>query len=454
MNQFSSWSMRFALALSAVFAIGALSAGGISYVLQTRDLTARLAADVRSHAQELAHTAAGGDRQDLREQVLAQVLASRDGSTLVAWIDSDTGRAIGSFRPREVFEGARWLDSERDVQFLGPEPDETADGYQAYAIQTPLGLVVAARDTAWVTESGEILMQSTFWGLGLALALSVGLALLIARRNERRIEVMESVLDEVGNGRLDLRIRDTQRDDLARLAVGVDATLDRLEAGVNTIKQVSTDVAHDLRAPLARLRIKLEPYATDQALPEPLRYLFGDTLADIDDISGTFESILRLARLQSGSTELHRETIDLGALAHEVFEILEPVAADAGHILTVAAPRGVVFQTGDKELLIQALINLVDNAIRHCFAPTAISIGAMSDPNGNRVWVADHGIGIPEDQRSRVIERFVRLDRSRATPGSGLGLSLVHAIAALHRAELVLDDNKPGLRVTMTFPGE
>lgn len=451
MSQFSSWSMRFAMALTAVFAIGGLSAGGVSYVLQTHELTSRLSDEVEAIAQGLAHIAEDGTREDLRAQVLAQVEFSHDGSTLVVWIDQATGEAVGNFRPHVLFDGARRLDAERDLMFLGDTPDDTEDPYLAFAIQTPLGPVIAARDTAWIIESGEILIRSTFLGLGAAIVLSFGLALVIAWRNERRIKLMEGVLRDVGKGRLDLRIRDAQRDDLARLAGGVDDTLDRLEAGVETIKQVSTDVAHDLRAPLARLRIKLEPYATDASLPDALRYVFGTTLADIDDISGTFESILRLARLQSGSTDLHREQVDLGALVHEVFEILEAVAEDAGHTIAAAAPVGQMFITGDKELLTQALINLVDNAIRHCTAPTSIEIGAKPGPHGNCVWVADHGPGIPAEQRAKVIERFVRLDRSRTTPGSGLGLSLVQAIATLHKAELVFSDNAPGLRATLNF---
>jgi signal transduction histidine kinase len=443
--------MRFALALSSVFAIGALSAGGISYVFQTRELTSRLSGDVQSIAQGLAQIAESGDRQDLAEQVRAQALSFRDGTTLVAWIDASTGAVTGNFQPNETFEGSRRLDPANIVLQSTAQSAEIADGYEAFAIRTPLGTVIAARDTAWITESGEILMQSTIWSLGTALILSIGLAIAIARRNERRVLAIEQVLEEVGRGRLDLRIVDMEQDDLARVANNVDATLDRLEATVDSIKQVSTDVAHDLRAPLARLRVKMEPHATDPALPEHLRYLFGAMLTDIDDISGTFESILRLARLQSGSVKIQSEEIDLGALVHEVIEIMHPIAEDAGHALTLDFSPTAQNIFGDRELLTQALINLTDNAIRHCPTPTSITIGVGTDAGGTCLWVADHGPGIPKDQRTNVLERFVRLDRSRSTSGTGLGLSIVQAIATLHGANLSLNDNTPGLRIALLF---
>ncbi len=451
MTAISSWSMRFALALSSVFTIGAISAGGIAYLQQTRELSNRLTADVRIMADGLAHIAATGDRQDLQEQVQAQALASRDGSTLVAWIDNSTGEVFGNFEPSERFEGARLLDPERDILRMNPLFEDMPDAYEAFAIQTTLGLIVAARDTEWITESGEILMHTMVWAIGTALLFSIALAVVIARRNEKRIQAMEAVLTAVGQGQLDLRIRDTERDDLSRLANNVDATLDRLESGVEAIKQVSTDVAHDLRAPLGRLRLKMEPYATDASLPDPLRHVFGATLADIDDISRTFDSILRLARLQSGTVDLQHKVVDLTDLVREVFEILEAVAEDAGHTLQVQISSETALLTGDRELLSQVLINLVDNAVLHCPRPTSITIGLDATADHIILWVADHGLGIPAEDRIRVRERFVRLDDSRSKPGTGLGLSLVYAIAALHDGQVSLSDNGPGLRIDLTF---
>lgn len=447
-----SWSMRFALALSAVFAIGTLSAGGMSYLFLSREMAARLSADVRSSAESLARIAATGDRADLVEQILAQVRSSRDGASLYAFVDAGSGQTVGSLHLAAPFEGERRLLVGKDI----PEGDvsgaEIAEAYVAFGLHTDLGFVIAARDVAWVAESGEILIQTTAMSLVLAALLSMALAVFIARKNERRIDRMDHVLDEVGEGRLDRRIADGGRDDLAALAARVDRMLDRLEAGVGAIRQVSTDVAHDLRAPLARLRMRLEPQALAPDVPDETRHEIGSALMDIDAISGTFDAILRLARLQSGTVERRTEDVDLCEMAASVGDILQASAEEAGHSLSVEVPSSRIEVQGDAEMLAQALTNLIVNAVEHC--PPPASIRVIVGLHGDRPFltVADNGPGIPKSDRGRVLERFVRLDASRSVPGTGLGLSLVAAIADLHRAELVLEDNAPGLKVTILFP--
>ncbi len=444
--------MRFALALSAVFTIGTLAAGGLSYLFLSKEMTQRLSADVRSSAESLARIAAEGDLTDLREQIAALVRSTRDGASLFAFVDADTGTSFGSLEVESPFEGERRLLVGRDV----PESERTgtdeAEAYLAFAIRTDNGWVIAARDEAWVAESGEILVQTTGWSLFIAMLLSIRLALVIARRNERRIDRMDRVLDDVGAGRMDLRIGDEGNDDLAELAARVDQMLDRLEAGVDSIRQVSTDVAHDLRAPLARLRMRLEPQALSPQVPEETRHEIGSALIDIDAISGTFDAILRLARLQSGTVERRNEAVDLCQLARSVHEILEASADEAGHRLGIEVPTAPLFVNGDEDLLTQALTNLVTNAVEHSPPPATVTIKVATQENLPVMSVSDSGPGIPEADRGRVLERFVRLDASRSVPGTGLGLSLVAAIADLHGARLALEDYHPGLRVSIRFP--
>lgn len=446
-----SWSMRFALALSAVFAIGTLSAGGLTYLFLSREMASRLSADVRSSAESLAQIAATGDRTDLREQILAQVRSSRDGASLFAFVDAGSGQALGSLHVAVPFEGARRLLVGQDIPESDATGTEKAEAYFAYGIRTEIGWVIAARDEAWVAESGEILIQTTAWSLALAALLSMGLAVVIARKNERRIDGMDRVLDEVGEGRLDRRIGDTGNDDLAALAVRVDRMLDRLEAGVASIRQVSTDVAHDLRAPLARLRMRLERQALSSDVPTETRHEIGSALMDIDAISATFDAILRLARLQSGTVARRDEAVDLAALAASVHEILQAAAEEKGHTLDLDLPTMSIEVQGDVEMLSQALTNLVANAIEHCPSPAQVRVKVGLRDARPFLEVSDNGAGIPEADRARVLERFVRLDASRSVPGTGLGLSLVVAIAALHGAELVLEDNGPGLRASLVF---
>lgn len=447
-----SWSMRFALALSAVFAIGTLTAGGLSYLFLSREMSQRLLADVRSNAESLARVATEDDRDDLDEQIAAHVRSNGDGASLVAFVDAATGQTTGSLHMAAPFTGERRLVVGRDIPESTITAPEPADAYLAYGIRTSSGWVIAARDEAWVHESGEILITSTAWSLAVAALLSVGLALVIARRNERRIDTMDSVLDAVGAGRMEMRIKDRGSDDLADLASRVDQMLDRLEAGVDAIRQVSTDVAHDLRAPLARLRMRLEPQAMSPMVPDEIRHEIGSALMDIDAISATFDAILRLARLRTGHVERRSDPVDLGRLAASVCEILEASAEDAGHRLRLDQPGVPVIVAGDEALLAQALTNLVANAVEHCPVPATITVGLTVEGARAMLTVTDDGPGIPEADRARVLERFVRLDTSRSVPGTGLGLSLVAAIAGLHGAKLVLEDNSPGLRVSILFP--
>ncbi|MBC2834575.1 sensor histidine kinase [Paragemmobacter straminiformis] len=452
-----SWSMRFALALSVVFALGTLAAGGLSYFVISQELSHRLARDVRTSAEGLARIADAGDRTDLEEQIAAQVRAVGDASTLFAYVDAMTGQTTGTLRLAArfatPFTGARDLVPGRDfLSVSGAGQAAGPDAYSAYGVQTRIGWVIVARDTAWVTESTDILLRATALAIVASLLLSLGLAYVIARRNEARITGMETVLDAIGQGALQRRIGDSGTDDIADLSRRVDRMLDRLEAGIHAIRQVSTDVAHDLRAPLQRLRMRLEPQALSADLPDEARHEIGSALQDIDAISATFDAILRLARLQSGTVTLQAVTVDLAAIARDVHDLLEPTAAEAGHVLSLDPAAGPALVQGDAGLLAQAVVNLVDNALRHCPAPARITVAVRPDGAGPVLTVSDDGPGIPAPDRARVLDRFVRLDASRSVAGTGLGLSLVASIAKLHGAAFELADNTPGLTASLLFP--
>jgi signal transduction histidine kinase len=450
-----TWSMRFAIAISAVFALAALAAGGVSYVLQSEEMARRLQDEVRADTQSLALAVQDGDMQDLRDQIAARVAVTRDGAGLVVFLPADGGAALGNARMATPFEGVRHLMPGAGLTLIAPA-DQAAplqnppDGYVAYGMQLTAGWLMTARDDAWQREQTEILLSSFGWGLGLALLLSTGFAIFIARRTEARIRRMESVLEAVGAGHHALRIRDAGEDDVARLAQSVDRALDQLEAGIDAIRQVSTDVAHDLRAPLARLRLRLEPVALDATLPPEARQEIGSALADLDQISGTFDAILRLSRMQSGMVEITPASVDLVEMCRRVHDMMQASAEDAGHALFLDLPAQARIE-GDAGLLTQALVNLVDNAIRHCPPPAQISIEVHRAAGRVALSVCDTGPGIPAAELGRVRERFMRLDRSRHTPGNGLGLSLVDAIATLHHAQFTLANMDKGLCATLDF---
>ena len=440
-----SWSMRFALMISGVFAGAAVLAGAIAFVLLSDELTGRLRDDVESMAGNLAYTLQNGGPQDLLEQIGALSANARDGSAVAAYIDPEGLQIAGNFSPDRPFAGHRALRVGRGMTLTEASDGMAPTDFFAYGLQTPQGWIITGRDAEWVVENTEVLLQGTAWGLGVALILSIMLAVFIARRNETRIERFEDVLRAVGAGAHDLRVVDDGNDDIGRLAGQVNHTLVQLEAGISAIRQVSTDVAHDLRAPLARLRMRLEPYVLADQTPPALRNDLGRALADLDGISATFDAILRLSRMQAGLVSLQVEAFDLAALVRDLAEMLAPSAEDAGHRFTIGLPATAIVH-GDRDLIAQAILNLADNAIRHCPAPSDIRMTVTAGADRTLIIITDTGPGIPEADRARVTDRFVRLNTSRNTQGAGLGLSLVAAILRLHDTALRLSDNTPGLR--------
>lgn len=450
MRQPFSSSIRLALAISALFVLLALLAGAVTYGLQTRAMAGQLAEDVRGLANGLAQIAIQGDRQDLIEQTMALSGSVGDGSLIAVFKDAKSGESFGNATVAGTTTGAKELATGRDVALKQPAGDPPKS-YFAYGVTTPLGNVLVGKDDGPLIENQRILLTTMGWGLGLALVLAILLALVIARFNEQRIARIGRALDGVGGGNFAARIGPMGNDDLGHLASVVDQTLDRLVSGIEAIRQVSTDVAHDLRAPLGRLRIRLEPLALSPELPPQARMEIGSALADIDAISATFAAILRLARLESGAVKLFAEETDLSQVLREVCDLFSSTA-EGRYSIALDLPASVLSYPCDRELLTQAVVNLVHNSVRHCPAPVHIVLGLDSGVSGVVISVTDDGPGIPAPDRERVLKRFVRLDSSRSTPGSGLGLSLVAAIAELHGGRVELIDNHPGLRVEIMLP--
>lgn len=300
-----------------------------------------------------------------------------------------------------------------------------------------------------------------FWLVVVAI-LGVVTLVFVRRRVLRRIDAMSATGRRIMSGDLSERLPvDGSGDEFDRLAVGFNLMLDRIEALLHGLKDVSDNIAHDLKTPLTRMRNRVEealraspedPAATD-ALTR--------TLEDCDGLIRTFDALLRIARLEAGATDASLEEVDLTTLVGEVVELYEPVVEDAGGSLESTCDPGLLARV-NRELVVQALINLVENALKYGVAETgspgetraAARLVLEARQEGDTVVLAvrDHGPGIPDADKDRAIRRFVRLEASRNAAGSGLGLSLVQAVARLHDGELVLRDASPGLRAELRLP--
>jgi len=296
------------------------------------------------------------------------------------------------------------------------------------------------------------------------------LGFVVARRLERRLRAVSEAGQAVITGDLSRRLPlSGTRDEFDRLAGTMNAVLARVETLVEGLQSTTASIAHDLRSPLFRLRQQLEAAAARPREPEADARTLDASLAELDGVLATFSALLRIARVEAGLTEAGFADVDLSALAGDVAELYAAVAEDAGQRLEVSAAPGQRVR-GDAALLRQAIANLVENALAHggpgVCAKVSVRAGhkvsvragqgpALSGPAlpGPVLTVSDTGPGIPAGERERVLERFYRLDRSRNTPGSGLGLALVAAVTRLHGAALRLEDAAPGLSVSLTFPG-
>ncbi len=312
--------------------------------------------------------------------------------------------------------------------------------------------LLIGRDARALQQVQRLILRSFGWGLAITLALGVAGGLLMSRGTLRRLEAINRTSREIIAGDLARRVPTRgSGDDFDQLAQNLNAMLDRIEALMEGIKHVSEGIAHDLRSPLTRLRNRLETARMSAQGPDEKRGLIEASIAEADSLLATFNALLRIAEAESGRARVAFTSVDLAVLAQDVVELYEPVAQDKRQTLASAIEPGVTV-AGDRHLLSQALANLLDNAVKYTPEGGRIDIALRSTPRGAELAVADSGPGIPENYRGKVLERFFRLDPSRTTPGSGLGLSLVSAVARLHDATLSLEDNRPGLRITIAFP--
>jgi signal transduction histidine kinase len=274
----------------------------------------------------------------------------------------------------------------------------------------------------------------------------------VTRRTVGRIEAINATSRAIMRSGLGERIplRGT-RDEWDQLAANLNSMLERIEGLMGEVKQVTDNVAHDLRTPLARIRGRLEKAYHKRQHGEYDPSLIGDTLADLDGVLRMFSSLMRISQIETIDRTAAFRTVNLAEIASEVVELFDAAAEDKSGCLNIVADQRVLV-TGDKDLLFDTVANLVDNAIKHGREAGHVTVEVAQSDGGAVISIADDGPGIPADEYQRVFKRFYRLERNRLTPGNGLGLSLVEAVARLHGARIEMRDNAPGLNLQLWFP--
>jgi signal transduction histidine kinase len=320
--------------------------------------------------------------------------------------------------------------------------------------------VVVGRDLV-ERERLRFAIRRTFgWSLGVIVILGGLGALFIARRVLRRVDAMSDSATSIMAGNLERRLPIAGTgDELDRLAASLNSMLDRIGELMHGMKEVSDNIAHDLRTPLTRLRNRAEAALRDASDPDALRRALEETIESADHLMSVFNALLTIARLEAGNAAVPMQPFDAGDVAREIADLYEPIAEESGGRLVLTAADDLTVN-GNRGLVGQALANLIDNALKYGrqdsdasgSTPSSVTLTAERRQDRIALVVADRGPGIPEADRELVRERFARLEAARTKPGFGLGLALASAVARLHGGALQLDDNRPGLVATLLLP--
>ncbi|HEY4200357.1 MAG TPA: HAMP domain-containing sensor histidine kinase [Devosiaceae bacterium] len=442
-----STPLRLALSLSAIFIVSLTLASVVAYGMVRRELAARVDRALTDTFAVISQSYGDNDIADLVAAVESHAGTVIDGNQIFRLTDGSGAVLAGNLGPVSIASG--WGTYPAARLQLG-----NASHYRTLGGAVGDNFLVIGQSSAESDAIGGLTLAAFAWAAALLTLLIVTAGIIVAVRAQKRLDSIAGTMRRIGQGELAARIPPSPRnDDIAALAGQVNAALDRLSALVEGMRQVSVDIAHDLKTPLNRLAITIETAIEAEQNNLPLNGLLAQAQSEGEQINATFDALLRIAQIEAGSRRERFAAQDLPALLESVVEIYTEVAVERRQALTLQPARGLALPiAGDRELLTQLFVNLIENALRH--GPAGITVSIAVEGNSDRVvvTVTDTGPGIPEVERDNVFRRLYRLDKARTTAGSGLGLSLVKAIADLHGATIELADNRPGLSVVLVFP--
>jgi signal transduction histidine kinase len=408
-----------------------------------RQTTATIEVEIQGLAEQFNRRGLRG----LIDVVAERVQRDPDGRSVYLFADNNLRPLAGNLRrwPADLNTAAGW------VNFVRDEGERPVTVQARVLAVTPELTLLVGRDIRELESIRQVFERTAIIGVVATLLLALFGGILVGMSSRRRVAEINRLTRRIVSGDLHERIPHRGgRDEYDDLIDNLNAMFDQIATLLESVRHVGDGVAHDLRTPLTRLRTRLEALTARGSADAPE---LADCLAEADSLLNTFTAILRIARLESGAYRSAFARTDIARLAVDVAELYQAVAEDRGISLDCEA-SDPAWAMADRELVAQALTNLVDNALKYCTDGGHVALRIEPTPNSIRIRVADDGPGIAASDRERVTNRFVRLEAARARPGNGLGLPLVKAVAEQHKGRFILDDNKPGLVATLELPRE
>jgi signal transduction histidine kinase len=458
---FRTTAFRLSLTYLALFSAAAVVAMFYIYWNTTVLLQRQLSETIDAELQGLAEQYKAGRLDQLVRTVADRsrtpgnslyLVADRDGRRLAGNLTAVSPQLWNSLGPVE-FAYRRPAEGGTERRLAFANVFRLPDGYR----------LIVGRDIEDRRVLARTIRSAMLWGLGVMALFGIGGGFWVSRKLLARIDAVSDTTRTIMEGDLTGRLPvNGSGDELDRLSESLNLMLARIEQLMAGLREVSDNIAHDLKTPLNRLRNRVEAALQEPGGGPVYREALERTIEEADGLIKTFNALLSIARLEAGAGGENRETLDVSELVRDVAELYEPVAEERGLALRCETGEPIPVHA-NRQLLGQAIANLIDNAIKYGAseaghagngAAPEVTVSARARGTMAEIAVSDRGPGVPEAERERVLDRFVRLEASRSEPGSGLGLSLVAAVARLHGGALRLEDNHPGLRVVLAVPVE
>lgn len=454
-----SVSFRLTLAFMGLFYLAFMLLGSFIYWRTAIHLDSEIRGLVDSTLQDAVdYVVLEAGLAELQEEINERVERDPNGVATYVLFDNNCRAVAGSLHRRDTItqvqnacksglpatEWIRYTESLNESalgsqEFVG-RLQETRDGYALFY----------GRSIAELEDTKSLLATALFWGFLILLLLGGSAGVLMARVVSGRLEQINRISRNVREGDLSQRIRvDHAGDEFGRLAINLNEMMDQIQQLMEGVREVSNSIAHDLRTPLTRLRNHLEALRAKDLPTGDREIKIDQATAEADNLLSTFSALLRIAQLESGGSRAEFSLASIDRVIADVVELYEPLATERDKSLSFGQQAGVTLRM-DCDLLFQAICNLVDNAVKHTPPGTSIYVASSVVDGLLEIEVCDDGEGIPTEFRDKVLERFYRRESHRGTTGSGLGLSLVAAVANLHGGNVRFEDNDPGLRAVLT----